>query len=185
MSDSDDQQVQSSIPHEIQQLLQSYEEIFASKVSYPPPRACSHTIPLIHGVTPFSIRPYRYAPALKTEIEKQVEEMLREGLIQPNTSAFSSPVLLVKKKGKIYYFCVDYRHLNAITVKGSFPVPTIDELLDELGQASCFCTLNLCAGFHNIPMEPSDCFKTAFQIHLGHYEFRVMSFGLTGAPHTF
>jgi hypothetical protein len=70
-------------------------------------------------------------------------------------------------------------------VKGSFPVPVIDELLDELGQASWFSTLDLCAGFHQIPIESSDCFNIAFQTHLGHYEFRVMSFGLTGAPHTF
>jgi hypothetical protein len=98
ISDSDDQQVQSSIPPEIQQLLQSYGEIFASKVSYPPPRACNHTIPLMQGATPFSIKSYRYVPALKTEIEKQVQEMLRGGLIQPSTSAFSSPVLLVKKR---------------------------------------------------------------------------------------
>jgi hypothetical protein len=114
-----------------------------------------------------------------------VEEMLKEGLIQPSTNAFSSPMLLVKKKDKGYRFYVDYRHHNAITVKGSFLVPVIDELLDELGQASWFSTLDLCAGFHQISMEPSNCFKTPLQTHVGHYEFREMSFGLTGAPHTF
>jgi hypothetical protein len=94
-------------------------------------------------------------------------------------------VLLVKKKDSSYMFCVDYRHRNAITAKGQFLVPVIEELVDELGQARWFSTLDLCAGFHQIPMEESDYFKTVFQTHIGHYEFRVMSFGLTGAPHTF
>jgi hypothetical protein len=94
-------------------------------------------------------------------------------------------VLLVKKKDKTYHFCVDYRHLNAITVKRNFSVPVIDELLDEVGQASWFSTLYLCASFHQIPMEPVDCLKIIFQTHVGHYAFRVMSFGLTGAPTLF
>jgi hypothetical protein len=86
----------------------------------------------VAGATPFAIRPYRYTPALKDEIERQVQEMLQEGLIQHNTSPFSSLVLLVKNKDNIYRFCVDYRHLNAITRKGQYPMPIIDEFLDEL-----------------------------------------------------
>jgi hypothetical protein len=126
-----------------------------------------------------AVRPYRYAPVLKDEIEKQVQEMLRAGLIQQSTSPFSSPVLLVKKKDNTYHFCVDYRHLNAITEKWQFPIPIIDLFLGELNQASWFSSLDLCAGFHQIPMNPADCFKIAFQTHVGHYEFRVMLFGLT------
>jgi hypothetical protein len=120
-------------PHEVQQLLLQYAGVFATQVSYPPPRSCTHTIPLIPRARPISIRPYHYAPALKDEIECQVQEMLQAGLIQPSNSSFSSLVLLVKKKDKSYRFCVDYRHLNAIIVKGQFPVPIVDELLDELG----------------------------------------------------
>jgi hypothetical protein len=131
-----------------------------------------------------AVRPYRYAPILKDEIEKQVQEMLAIGLIQQSTSHFSSPVLLVKKKDNTYRFCVDYHHLNDIIEKGQFLVPIIDEFLDELSQASCFSSLDLFAGFQQIPMNLADCFKIAFQTHVGHYEFRVMSFGLTGAPHT-
>jgi hypothetical protein len=158
--------------------------VFDSKVTFPPPRSYEHTIPLIAGATPFFIRPYRYAPVLKNEIETQVQEMLEAGLIQHSSSPFSSPILL-KKKDKTYRFCVYYHHLNAITLKGQYPVPIIEELLDGLYGASWFSSLDLCASFHQIHMNPADYFKTAFQTHVGYYKFKVMSFGLTGAPHTF
>jgi hypothetical protein len=127
--------VTKEVPVEIQQLLHQYADIFADKVSYPPTRTCNHSIPLVPGARPVVVRPYRYAPALKDEIEAQVAEMLSAGMIQYNHSSFSSPVILVKKKDGSYRFCIDYRHLNAITAKGQFPVPVIDELLDELNQA--------------------------------------------------
>jgi hypothetical protein len=145
-------------------------------------RSCAHSIPLVPGATPFHIRPYKYAPILKDEIEHQVKEMLEAGVVQHNNNPFSFYVLLVKKKDGTYRFCVDYRHLNAITMKGQFPIPIIDEFLDELHQACWFSTLDLCAGFHQIQMDPSDSFKTIFQTHVGHYEFKVLSFALTGAP---
>jgi hypothetical protein len=173
------------LPSEVIQLLDQYADVFADKVVYPPNRACNHSIPLIPGARPVHIMPYRYAPALKTEIEKQVQDMLTAGLIPNSSSPFSSPVLLVKKKDQSYQFYIDYRHLNAITAKGQFLALIIDDFLDELKNASWFSTLDLCVGFHQIQMNPEDCFKTAFQTHSRHYEFRVMSFGLTGAPHTF
>jgi hypothetical protein len=125
--------VESQPPPDVQQLLLTYADVFAAKVSYPPPRSCTHTLPLIPGARPMSIHPYCYAHALKDEIECQVQEMLQVSLIQHSNNSFSSHVLLVKKKDNSYIFCVDYRHLNAITIKGQFPVPIIDELLDELG----------------------------------------------------
>jgi hypothetical protein len=139
----------------------------------------------VEGAAPFNIRQYRYPPALKNEIEQQVQEMLKNGLIQKSNSPFSSPVLLVKKKDNTWRFCVDYRHLNAITVKGKYPVPIIDEFLDELSGASWFTCLDMRAGFHQVRLKPGEEYKTAFQTHCGHYEFRVMAFGLTGAPGTF
>jgi len=110
--------------------------------------------------------------------------MLQQGIIQKSSSAFASPVLLVKKD-QTWRFCVDYRQLNAITVKGKYPVPIIEELLDELSGAAYFTSLDLQASFHQIRMKAGEEFKTAFQTHFGQFEFRVMSFGLTRAPGTF
>ncbi|WVZ81560.1 hypothetical protein U9M48_028917 [Paspalum notatum var. saurae] len=149
---------------QIQQLIDEFPSLFEVPSSLPPTRSCDHSIPLITSASPVAVRPYRYAPVLKNEIEKQITEMLASGIIQPSASPFSSSVLLVKKKDNTWRFCVDYRHLNAITVKGKYPVPVIDELLDELS---------------------GEEYKTAFQTHCGQFEFRVMAFGLTGAPGTF
>jgi hypothetical protein len=88
--------------------------------------------------------------------------------------------LLVKKKDKSWNFCVDYTHLNALTVKCKYHVPVIDELLDELHGASWFLSLDLRASFYQILLKPGEEHKTTFQTHIGHYEFRVMAFGLTG-----
>ena len=92
---------------------------------------------------------------------------------------------MVKKKDKTWRFCVDFRHLNAITAKCKYPVPLIDDFLDELGKASWFTSLDLTAGYHQVRLKAEDTHKTAFQTHTGHYEFRVMPFGLSGAPATF
>jgi hypothetical protein len=181
----DNDQVVLTIPPEIQLLIEEFAALFEVPTDLPPPRACDHAIPLLEGAAPVQVRPYRFAPAIKDEVERQIKEMLMNGIIQRSSSPFSSSVLLVKKKDGTRRFCVDYRHLNAITVKGKYPVPIIDEFLDELAGASWFTCLDLRAGFHQIRLKPGEEFKTAFQTHCGHYEFKVMAFGLTGAPGTF
>ncbi|CAL1356101.1 unnamed protein product [Linum trigynum] len=172
-------------PAELQELLGRYADLFESPTQLPPHRIADHRIPLKEGTDEINMRPYRYAHYQKEEIERQVGDMLRTGLIQPSSSPISSPVLLVKKKDGTWRFCTDFRALNQATIKDRFPIPTVDDMLDELHDARYLTKLDLRAGYHQIRMSKEDIPKTAFQTHSGHYEYVVMPFGLCNAPATF
>lgn len=160
------------IPMPVQELIQANQILFQEPKELPPSREFDHHIPLLPGVKPLNTKPYRYSPAQKDEIERQVKKMLFNGIIKPSASPFSSPVLLVKKKDGTWRFCVDYRLLNSITVKNKYPLPIVDELLDELKGACWFTKLDMRLGYHQIRVMPQDEQKTAFKTHHGHWELR-------------
>ncbi|XP_042980015.1 uncharacterized protein LOC122310203 [Carya illinoinensis] len=173
------------LPVEVQEVLRDHWKVLEVPKALPPSRPFDHRLILVDESKPVNVPPYRYAHFQKEEIERQVEEMLKGGLIRPSNSPFSSPVLLVRKKDGTWRFCTDYRALNEATVKDRFPIPTVDEMLDELHGARVFSKLDLRAGYHQIRMRDEDVHKTAFRTHSGHFEYLVMPFGLCNAPSTF
>ncbi|XP_068639376.1 uncharacterized protein [Aristolochia californica] len=139
----------------------------------------------IDGSDVVDVRSYRYPHLQKDEIERQCQAMLQQGLIRNSRSPFFSPILLMKKHDGTWRFCVDYRELNALTVKDKFPIPVVEELLNELHRSWVFTKLDLRSWYHQIRMHPVDIEKTAFRTHHDHFEFMVMPFGLSNAPSTF
>jgi hypothetical protein len=150
------QSADSAVTPDLQTLLTEFESVFSEPTTLPPRRALDHSITLDNTAQPVNSRPYRYSPLQKDEIERQVAEMIRAGVVMPSMSPFASPVLLVKKKDGSWRFCVDYRKLNSLTIKNKFPLPIVDELLDELAGTKFFSKLDLRAGYHQIRMRPED-----------------------------
>jgi hypothetical protein len=176
-----DSYIHNGIPAQIKYLILAYGSIFDEPKDLPPSRQYDHSISLLPNTAPVNCRPYSYSPEQKNEIERQLKKMLATGIVIPSISLFASPVLLVKKKDNSWRFCVDYRKLNIISVKNKFPLPVIDEFLDEIANAKFFSTIDLASGFHQIRMMPEDEAKITFKTHHGHFQFRVMPFGLTNA----
>ena len=129
--------------------------------------------------------PHRVPFALRHKISEMVQQMMKEGIVEESSSPWASPVVIVKKKDNSLRFCVDYHRLNAVTRKDVFPLPRIDDLLDQLAGKTVFTTLDAKRGYWQIKVDEKSKDKTAFITHEGLYEFRVMPFGLCNAPATF
>ena len=119
--DSNSPKGQDIIPEPVSVLLKEYEQLFQPPTALPPQRQFDHAIPLIAGVKQVNVKPYRYNPTQIDELENQIKEMLLNGVIQPSTSPFASPVLVVQEKDGTWRFCVDYRQINTVTIKNKPP----------------------------------------------------------------
>ena len=146
-----------------------------------PDRNVEFAIELQPRTAPISRRPYRMPPNELAELKKQLQELLDKSYIHPSTSSWGCPALFVKKKDQSLRMCVDYRPLNAVTIKNKYPLPQIDILFDQLVGAKVFSKINLRSGYHQIKIRPEDIPKTAFSTRYGLYEYLVISFGLTNA----
>ena len=123
--------------------------------------------------------PRRMPFAVRQEVARQLKQMQDSGVVQPSSSPWASPVVMVRKKDGTHRFCIDYRDLNAVTKADTYPLPHINDLLDQLGKSHYFSTLDLASGYWQIRVHPDSCEKTAFVTPQGLYEFQVMPFGLT------
>ena len=182
LSDSNltlDQQTQ------LRALLDEYRDIFAlSPNELGRTNLVQHSIDT-EGHAPIRLRPYRAPQVQKETIEKHIADMLERNVIQPSVSPWASPVVLVSKPDGSTRFCCDFRKLNQVTKKDSYPLPLISESLEALSGTQYFSTMDLMSGYWQVELDPQAREKTAFTTHAGLYEFITMPFGLCNAPSTF
>jgi hypothetical protein len=184
----DEPPVQFSSAMDMSSVLSQFEDVLngiPAEQPMPPVRAVDHAIETKPGQAPPNKGYIRLGPAQLEELQTQLTELLAKGYIRPSVSPYAAPVFFVKKKDGGQRAVFDYRALNALTVKNRYPLPRIDDLLDQLCGARYFSKLDLQSGYHQIRVKPADIPKTAFRTKYGHYEWLVMPFGLTNAPATF
>lgn len=170
----------------VQQVLNSYSSVFSQKSQ---PVKVATSLPPVEIITtcdnPIRQQPYRIPLSKREIVEKCVQEMLDDDIIEPSDSPWSSPINLIPKRNQEWRFCVDYRRLNSVTRKDSYPIPNLKDLFDQLQGACIFSTLDLKSGYWQMPMAESSIPKTAFTCHLGLFAFKRLPFGLTNGPALF
>jgi hypothetical protein len=170
----------------VNSLLREFDDVCQPPSGLPPSRfGKDFTINLEPGSAATWDTRYRMSPAELEEVRRQLDVMLQNGWIRPSESPFGAPILLVRKKDGSLRMCVDYRRLNAITVKNRAPLPRIEELFDQLRGATVFSTIDLAQGYYQMRVAEDSIQKTAFRTRYGHFEFTVLPFGLTNAPSAF
>jgi transposase InsO family protein len=167
----------------ILQMLAKHRSMWNGRLGHV--HSTSHRIDLLPGSRPVHCQPYRAGPRAREIGLAEIQRMLDAGVIERATSEWASPIVLVAKPDGSTRFCVDYRRLNAITVRDSYPLPRMDDCIDSLGDARVFSTLDCNSGYWQIPVRPEDREKTTFTSHDGLYWFLRMPFGLRNAPATF
>lgn len=139
--------------------------------------------------TPVYIKNYRLPISHRKEIEKQVEKLIQNELIESSNSNYNSPIIIVPKKStngeKKYRMCIDYRQVNKKLIADKFPLPRIDEILDGLGRAKFFSVIDLFSGFHQIPIQQDSRDITSFSTPQGFFRWKVLPFGLNISPNSF
>ena len=171
--------------YQLAKTLCSYEDIFVG-----PDGILGKTNVVKHEILTGDSRPIKHAPRRvgphqQEIIQTEVDKMLSAGIITPSDSPWASPIVLVRKKDGSVRFCVDYRKLNAVTVKDAYPLPNIEDAVNTLAGAKYFCTLDLASGYWQVEMSEEAKQKTAFVTREGLFQFNVMPFGLSNAPATF
>ena len=174
-------------PAQVDRIINDYPTVFTEKAPFGGSKIQADIEVIPTGTNKPVSRPlFRYSPLEMAEIERQVKELLALGYIVPSTSPYGAPVLLVKKpRSPDLRMCVDYRALNAITMRNAGPLPRIDDMLSVLAGAKVFSAIDLRQAYHQVQLQPSDWPKTAFKTPFGLYEYRTLSFGLTNAPAAF
>ena len=167
---------------QLQELVEEFDTVFTTEPG--------HTDIAVHKIevgdaTPVRSQPYRMGPERKRALEEELDNLLKTGKIEPSTSPWASPVVMVPKKGNKYRMCIDYRKLNAVTKLDAFPMPTVDAILGSLHGAEVFSSLDLRSGYWQMGMAPDDVEKTAFVCEQGLFEFKVLPFGLVNGPASF
>ncbi|KAL0197560.1 hypothetical protein M9458_006100, partial [Cirrhinus mrigala] len=170
---------------QLETLISKYSDVFSvDDYDYGHTDLVKHTI-RTGDAQPIRQRAYRTSPHIRAEIDRQVQQLLSHDVIEESCSPWASPVVLVKKRDGSYRFCIDFRKLNAVTVKDSYPLPRASDALDSLAGAHWFSTMDLSSGYWQVELDPSDREKTAFNTGSALYQFEVMPMGLTNAPPTF
>lgn len=171
--------------YQVAKLLTKYSGVFSkSDDDIGRSGIIKHKIP-IGDANPIKQPPRRVPVHMNDEIDKQIDKMLKEEIIQPSTSPWASSIVMVKKKDGSNRFCVDYQWLNDVTIKDTYPLPRVDESLDQLRGSKWFSCLDLNSGYWQVETDAKDREKTAFTSRRGLFEFTVMPFGLCNAPATF